>query len=170
LEGNLVQTPWAIILCKYQDNDTEPYPWQRFEDLFTSTGAGKLNMVDYFAEMSHGRLDLTGSKVFGWHTLPKTRAEYVGSGVNQQGRDDLLAWARAAEPQAAGFFSVVALTNVPSDLFGGPNGAATDDGRWPNGMSNLSPSLMGRRWATPTASSIPWPTGRAPLIWTRGTR
>jgi hypothetical protein len=40
-----VQTPWAILLCKFQDNASEPYSRQRYEELFTSAGAGKLHMV-----------------------------------------------------------------------------------------------------------------------------
>lgn len=145
-----MDTPWAIILCKFSDDDSEPYPRQRFEELFTSAGAGKFNMPDFFRDVSHGRLDLSGSKVFGWHTLDKKRAEYVGSGANPQGREDLITWARQAEPEAANFFSVVVVTNPPSppgvDLFGYMNGygAATSDARSPGGDTDLSPSLLGQ--------------------------
>ena len=29
--------------------------------------------------MSHGRLDLSGSRVFGWYTLSARRSDYVGN-------------------------------------------------------------------------------------------
>jgi len=146
-----MQTPWAILLCKFKDDASEPYGpgTQRFQDLFTSSGAGRLNMVDFFRDMSHGKLDLSGSQVFGWYTLDKNRSDYHGSGTNQQGRDDLFTWARQAaiddKKDLSKFFSVVVCTNVSADLFGGGNGAVTSDGRSDvNGRSNLSPSLMGQ--------------------------
>jgi hypothetical protein len=148
-----MQTPWAILLCKFNDNASEPYPRQRYEDLFTSSGVGKMNMVDFFRDMSHGTLDLSGSRVFGWYTLDKPRGRYMADGNIEKGRAELLAWARqaaAADLQANGpFFSVVVCMNVPTDLFGGPDGAVCDDGRWPAnssgpGMSSLSPSALGQ--------------------------
>src|SRR3712207_5168364 len=89
-------TPWAVLLCKFQDDLSGPYGRQRYEDLFTSAGAGRLNMIGFFTDMSHGELDLTGSRVFGWYTLPRNQSDYTGSGANQQGRADLVTWARQA--------------------------------------------------------------------------
>ena len=51
----MVATPWAILLCKFSDDASEPYPRQRYEELFTTAGSGKFNMVDFFRDMSHGR-------------------------------------------------------------------------------------------------------------------
>jgi hypothetical protein len=142
-----VKTPWAILLCKFSDDDSEPYPRSRYEELFTTAGNGKLNMVTFFHEMSHNRLDLSGSKVFGWYTLDKTRNEYVGSGENVQGRNDLVSWARQAAiddgVQLDDYYSVVVCMNVSTDLFGSPSGVVCDDDRRPNGMSGMSPSLIG---------------------------
>jgi hypothetical protein len=147
----MIQSPWAILLCKFKDNINEPYGpgLQRYQDLFTNTGVTQMNMVTYFRDMSHGVLDLSGSQVFGWYTLDKNRSEYVGSGVNQQGRKDLIQWARQAaiedKEKLNEFFSVVVVMNVPTDLFGGLNGVVCDDGRNQfNGMSSLSPSLLGQ--------------------------
>ena len=154
-----MQTPWAILLCKFKDDAREPLTRQLFEDLFTSSGIGKFNMVDYFRDMSHGVLDLGGSKVFGWFTLDKNRSEYTGSGANQQGRKDLIEWARqkAADNKVdlSKFFSVVVCMNVPTDLFGGGSGVVCDDarGELPNGVPacrTYHPACWDRRWATPT--------------------
>jgi len=146
-----MQTPWAILLCKFKDDTTtEPYSKQRFEELFTSSGAGKLNMVDFFLDMSHGVLDLSGSKVFGWFTLDKNRSEYQRSAV--------IGWARQKaideKVPVSDFFSVVVFMNVPTDLFAavgfGPanDGVVVDDGRseigMSSGMSSLSPSILGQ--------------------------
>jgi hypothetical protein len=149
-----MQTPWAILRCKFKDDTiTEPFTTQRFEELFTSSGADKFNMVDYFRDMSHGLLDLSGSKVFGWFTLDQNRSDYTGSGANQQGREDLIAWARqkaiANNVPLSQFFSVVVCMNVPTDLFGGGSGVVCDDARGTDsfgvpGMSNLAPSTLGQ--------------------------
>ena len=78
--------PWAVLLCKFNDDDTEPEPISFYEQLFTSAGTGTQNMVDFFRDNSHGVADISGSKVFGWLTIPHARSEYTGSGPNQAGR------------------------------------------------------------------------------------
>lgn len=144
------KTPWAVLLCKFKDNDTEPYPRQRFEELFTSAGIGKLNMVDFFRDMSHGNLDLSGSQVFGWLTLDHNRSEYsLLTGTNNDKRNKLMEWVRTAALASSidltQFTAPVMVFNVPTDLFGGGGGAVCDDDREPtNGDSNLSPSLLGQ--------------------------
>jgi M6 family metalloprotease-like protein len=160
----MIQTPWAVLRCKFKDNDSEPYGRQRYDDLFTSSGVGKLNMVDFFRDMSHGQLDLSGSRVFGWYTLDMNRSDYLAglvAGLTQdeidaaitKARNDLIALARQAASadltNNGPFFSVVVCMNVPTDLFGGGTGAVCDDGRWPEetagpGMSSMSPSLLGQ--------------------------
>jgi hypothetical protein len=139
-----------VLLCRYQDNQTEPYPVSRFEELFTASGVGKYNMVEFFRDCSHGRADLSGSKVFGWLDLPMKRSDYTGDGTNPAGRDALVAAAIDAGEKHSGFrradfFNVVVVPNQPTDLFGGFGGVVADDGRYPgNGMSGLSPSLLGQ--------------------------
>ena len=90
----MIQSPWAVLLCKFKDDDSEPYVRQRYEDVFTSSGVGKLNMVDFFRDMSHGQLDLSGSQVFGWYTLDKNRGEYLADGHVGKARGDLIHLAR----------------------------------------------------------------------------
>jgi hypothetical protein len=77
-----IPTPWAILLCKFSDNATEPFPRSFYENLFTISGLGTRNMADFFSDMSHGQLDLRDSKVFGWYTLSQKRSDYTGSGPN----------------------------------------------------------------------------------------
>jgi hypothetical protein len=74
-----LRSPWAILLCKFNDDDTEPYDRLRYLDLFTSAGLGRFGVIDYFTDMSHGQLDISDSQVFGWFTLDKRRNEYLGS-------------------------------------------------------------------------------------------
>src|SRR5947199_2360834 len=76
--GNQQQTPWAVLLCKVKDDQSEtPVPDFRTvcERFFTTPGAG-FNAVQFFSDVSHGSVDLSGSRVFGWLTLDVT-TEYV---------------------------------------------------------------------------------------------
>jgi hypothetical protein len=145
-----MNTPWAILLIHFKDSLDEPFPRSRYEEIFTSAGAGKWNMVDYFRDMSHGRLDLSGSKVFGWIELDKARADYKGSGPNPQGRRDLITWAREKASEKypdldlSKFFSVVVVLNYGHDLFGGPYGVVCGDDGANKVLSGLSPSLLGQ--------------------------
>jgi M6 family metalloprotease-like protein len=86
----MMQTPWAIILCKFSGDASEPFPRKHYEDLFTLSGNGTHNMVDYFLDVSHGQIDVGGSTVLGWYTLAQRRDQYTGSGVNPQGRIQLV--------------------------------------------------------------------------------
>ena len=121
----MAQTPWAIILCKFTDNTSEPFPMQYYQDLFTKNDKGSAwNMVRYFHDCSHGNTDVSGSKVFGWFQLNKSVADYNALGGAARGQ--LIQWARAAA-QAAGnnlapFFNTVVCTNLWQDICETGNG------------------------------------------------
>jgi hypothetical protein len=138
-----VRSPWAILLCKFSDNASESVPRSRYDRLFTSAGSGSENVVDYFRDASHGRLDLSASRIFGWFTIDYTRDEY---------------WRRAAEDlngasfalvedakRAAGargvplgdYAAVVVSMNVRADLFGLPGAAVCD-------IHSLNVTLLGQ--------------------------
>src|SRR4051794_26622343 len=112
------QTPWAILLCKWSDVLVEAKPRPLFDQMFTASGRGTRNMVDFFDHMSHGNIDTSGSQVFGWLTLSQKWTDYKGSGANQQGRLDLINWAKAAASAAgvnlSSFFNVVVCMNATS--------------------------------------------------------
>lgn len=84
-------------------------------------------MVDFFRDVSHGNLDLSDSRVFGWYTLNMKRSDYTGLA----GRSDLINRARQAAAangdDLAAYVSVVVCLNVPTDLFGGGQGAVCDN-------------------------------------------
>jgi len=137
----MISSPWAVLLCKFSDDNSEPQTRTFYEDLFTRSGAGTQNMVDFFYDASHGTLDLGSSKVFGWYTLDQKRSDYVGSGANQAGRDALVDWARAkasaAEVKLGEFVGVVVCMNVQTELFGGSGRVVCDN-------LSLQPSLLGQ--------------------------
>ncbi|MGH7712086.1 MAG: hypothetical protein ACREOG_12420, partial [Gemmatimonadaceae bacterium] len=68
------QRPYAIVLCKFSDVPDEPLSSADFEAMY-GTGFGGAD--DYYREVSDGRINLTGTRVYGWYTLPQPRAFYV---------------------------------------------------------------------------------------------
>ncbi|BCI56104.1 hypothetical protein NIIDNTM18_53820 [Mycolicibacterium litorale] len=142
-----VSTPWLILRCKWKGEDAEPRSDAYFENMFTAAGAGTHNMVEFFDLMSHGTLDLTGSKVSAWIELPYEQADYVGNvstapdgKINRRGLVDA---ARQAADDAgystADFSGAVIVMNTATDLFGQLNGwAAVCD------TTNVHPALLGQ--------------------------
>ena len=88
------QTPIAFLLVKFQGSNAEPMTNAAAVQMFTAAGRGTMNVVDWFDDNTHGHIDMTGNAVFGWLQLTKAVGDYTGSGVNPQGRQDIITWAR----------------------------------------------------------------------------
>lgn len=73
----MTQTPWAVILCKFSDHPEEPQAPDFFRQFITTAGLGSGGEADYWAAMSYGAVDLTGSTVFGWFTMPQAYADFT---------------------------------------------------------------------------------------------
>lgn len=80
--------PWVTIGCRFKDSATvEPKPMSYFENLMglvdppPPSPAEKSPELDhYWSEISFGNINLTGSKVVGWYTLPGNKSNYVKAG------------------------------------------------------------------------------------------
>jgi M6 family metalloprotease-like protein len=89
-------TPWAVLRCYASDTPVPIVPppssyvgnpEQYFADLFTSAGAGKGGMHDYWRQVSNGDVSLDGTEVFPWVSMDQPY-----SVVSQLG------FAKAAQP------------------------------------------------------------------------
>mgnify|MGYP003385882204 CR=1 FL=1 len=139
--------PWAVLVVTFKDDPTPSQSLTKYEAVFTATGIGTLNMVDYFDEMSHGLIDVSGTKVFGPFILNRPRADYVGNiypqpngKINRNGVLDLAKAAALAAGIDLSKFSGVVVCGTPSlDLCGWVGGFAAlcDD-------ASLQPSLLGQ--------------------------
>jgi len=76
--------PWATLLCRFADVPAEPNPPSYFETLM-SDAQGRLD--HYWQTVSYGKVDIAGSAVYGWFTLPHPRSHYIPDGESA----DLLA-------------------------------------------------------------------------------
>ncbi len=72
------QRPYAIILCKFSDVPDEPLSVSRYEAMYANGFGGA---DDFYREVSDGRINIQGTRVYGWYTLPRARSSYV---VNDQ--------------------------------------------------------------------------------------
>jgi hypothetical protein len=117
------ETPWAVLLCTFNDDATLPFTRRFYENLLTNAGTGYNNMVDYYRQYSHGNIDLGGSRVFGWLTLPESLAE-----ARTKPRVHLLDLARQiAGDQGidlAPFWGLLVCINVGYETFGVQDGRA----------------------------------------------
>lgn len=145
LEGR-IWSPWAILLVRFNDDPPAPNSFPVHQDLFTSHGSGKLNMVDFFSDMSHGKVDTSGTRLFGPYTLPTSKSNYIGNAPATPGkytRNDILNLAKSTA-SAAG----VSLGGYPGVVVCGLN--SLDLCGWVGGMAalcdsnSLTPSLLGQ--------------------------
>ncbi|MFN8123859.1 MAG: hypothetical protein U0237_15695 [Thermoleophilia bacterium] len=112
------------MLVRFRGDPSEPLTTAAADRMFTAAGRGTLNVVDWFDDNTHGAIDMSGNRVFGWYELPDTLAEYSARRTDgTYPRVKIVELARAAAAAAgqdlSGFTAVVAITNVGVDLFGG---------------------------------------------------
>jgi len=67
------KTSWVTVMCKFKDIATEPKPRSYFTDMYANV-SGRLD--HYWRQVSHGKINLTGSAAFGWYTLPQPLSYY----------------------------------------------------------------------------------------------
>lgn len=148
----MAESRWAILLCKFSADQSATLPVDHYKRLFTGFGAGSNNMTNFFSTMSHGQLDLTNSKVFGWLTIGiKDKAEY--DSFNDQNKVDssipvsrfklIAVCKQEAIKQGVplqNFAGVVICMNGPMDYFGVVGGmTAVFDS-----VNGLRPSVIGQ--------------------------
>lgn len=66
--------PYAVVLCKFADIATEPLPPAAYERMYGRASGGA---DAYYREVSRERLNLEGTTVVGWLTLPRPRSGYT---------------------------------------------------------------------------------------------
>lgn len=125
-------TPWAVLLVKFNDDGSEPYTHTYYQNLLTNAGTGLFNMVDFFRDYSHGNIDIGGSQVFGWFTLPESLAQ-----ARAKPREDIIATATAAAVangvDLSPFWGKLVCTNLPFETFGVQGGRAAVADRYGTG-------------------------------------
>ncbi len=151
------RTPWLVVVIRFKDdppilalerlpNGTKVDVLAHHRRLFTKAGTGTMNLVDYFLDNSHGKIDVSDSEVVGVYTIPYERADYIGNVPPQAGkinRGGVLNAGRAAASahkiDLTAYSGVVVCGYTPLDLCGFVGGmAALCD------LNSLSPDLLGQ--------------------------
>lgn len=149
------RSPWLVIVIRFRDDlpmfdrlpNGKPVDLlEKHRQLFTGAGRGTMNMVDYFHDNSHGRIDVSDSSVVGVYTINYLRADYIGNVPPQAGkinRGGVLDAGRAAAVShgvdLSAYSGVVVCGYTPLDLCGWVGGmAALCD------VNSLSPDLLGQ--------------------------
>jgi M6 family metalloprotease-like protein len=83
-------TPWVTVLCKFPDIEETPYDMNYYLDMY---GSDYPELNDYWKEASNNAINLDGSTVAGWYTLPydSDSPEYTTGATIGLVRDDCLA-------------------------------------------------------------------------------
>ncbi|TDF59518.1 hypothetical protein [Cupriavidus sp. L7L] len=142
--------PWSVILCRFKgdpaDASREGFAERFFHEAFTPGTGG---LIEYWHEVSHGGVDVTGSRVFGWVETDIRRIDAGGIG-----RAALIdAGIRAAQARGddplTGFHSqiVVYTRNWAKD--GAPPGADWRNPEWAPFWIDGSADGRGRVCLTP---------------------
>ncbi len=138
---------WAILVVSFHDDPAPSPSLTGYQNVFTGAGAGTMNVVDYFEDVSHGKLDQSGSTVFGPYVLDRPRTDYVGNvypqpdgKLNRNGLLDLAKATATTNGVDLSKFAGVVVCGTPSlDLCGWTGGFAAlcDD-------ASIQPSLLGQ--------------------------
>jgi len=81
-------TPWAVLRCQLSDKPIPtPVAESFYTDFFTTSGAGKGGMADYWSQVSMGAISLQGSQVLPWVPVNVTSAQDAARGQQKQAQD-----------------------------------------------------------------------------------
>jgi hypothetical protein len=102
--------PWAVVLCKFNDESIEPHDPSFFQKWITR---GNNGVNDFFNDVSYGKCNLDGSHVFGWYTLPYSKVEDQNNNRN----DRIVKAAQAVQDKVdfTKFYGICIITNVDQD-------------------------------------------------------
>jgi len=140
--------PFVTVLCRFADTaGVTPQQPDYFARAMDTTYP---RMGHYFGELSYGQMDLAGSQVAGWYTLPHPKSYYVPDGgtVNDWDQDALIRDVVAAadgDVDFHGFYGVNIVLNVPAPCcwcWISTLSADGRSGRWPFTM--VAPKADGR--------------------------
>lgn len=120
LFSSAANKPWLVIMCKVNDNNTEPsdllYQTQRF---MTVGGGGQGNLADYYSDVSYGAISLVGTKVMGWYTALFSTKDLNTTLAGPGNRYKRVALCADAVPDAdvdfGAYWGIVMVTNIPND-------------------------------------------------------
>lgn len=77
---------WTMFLCKFQDDVFEPKPTTWFESWMNDETLDG-SVINFFKHASNGVYTTRGSKVFGWYSLPYSKAQVMEQAMTDRKLD-----------------------------------------------------------------------------------
>ena len=110
--------PWAVVLCQFSDSvGVQPHNVQWYQDFVTHSAPNHDGLWDFWHDVSYGKMDLNGSQVFGWNTLPNPVSYYKTLPASSDPRAML--WRDCADTATkvdfTKYYGVLAMLNVQRD-------------------------------------------------------
>jgi hypothetical protein len=87
------------------------------------------SLANYWRDMSYGQFSIDGSRIFGWDTMPQTKAAFQALGRQAQFQACLSA-SQALHPEVANYSRVVAIVNVAANSGATGNNAVFGPEGW----------------------------------------
>jgi hypothetical protein len=117
---------WALLRCKFSDVSTTPQNDDFYRRLFLRHGTG--GAADYFRDVSYGRIDITGSYLSPWRSIPNKLSESEGRGGTLSRYDAIEACLTAQGVDAETYGGRVLVLFNAEDSYAGAtgNGALID--------------------------------------------
>jgi hypothetical protein len=133
-ERGATKLPWAVILCRFKGEPANPAreaPVEQFYRRAFTPGTGGL--VEYWRDVSLGKVDISASRVFGWIEvdLPRDRAD-GRSGATRSTLVDaaIAAVKRDGKDPITGFHSQLSVYTENWSIDGVPPGLDWSDPEW----------------------------------------
>jgi hypothetical protein len=124
--------PWAVILCRFQGEAPVPTTEAFYRAIFTPGSGG---LVEYWRDVSHGAIDISGSVVFDWVEVDILRANAGNNHGKGENRATLNTRAidavrRRGQDPVTGFHSQIAVYTEKWAKDGAPADADYSDPEW----------------------------------------
>ena len=155
VKQHTVESQWAVLLCKFSNEKSEPPAamgvpaWRDACTRFTTKSDSSFNLVRYYADVSHGKVDLTGSQVLGWYDIAAKLLPPNANGdrVPDKSQDEVIDLAKKAAKKAGvkidKFVGVIVIMNEATGWAQGSPGAVAMDWRRVDGR-NFDGTLVPR--------------------------
>ncbi len=116
MQPDAMKAPELVLMCRFDETPDTAGAEGAARRLFLVDGSGKDNLFDYYAEMTYGRLDLSGSRVVGWTSLGSRSDPVLEATIHDRAAfyNACVAATQKANPtlDMTSYFRVLAVENV----------------------------------------------------------
>lgn len=114
--GMGVDRSFIVLECDFSDNTTIPSGLdQQVRQFLTLQGLGTGNMVDYYANVSYGKVSLAGDRVAGWYRVPVALSTLGGANRRGERVQDCANAVPQGDVDFSRYYGVIMVTNVVND-------------------------------------------------------